>query len=207
MELGSIRVTTPAGSVELAPDRSHVIGRGREADLALADGKVSRRHAELVPGPDGWVVRDLSSNGIWRDGVRAKEFAVDGEVRVRLGGSNGPEITLRAPRPVRRPPAVVDNSEAQTVLSGQGRGPEPGRGPVPVPAQAGRAAAPPAPAVPPGPAAGARAQPAGGAPAPQGAPEHGGGPTPALAGWVRVLPTLVWLAAVGFALGALVALS
>ncbi|MCK9902546.1 hypothetical protein CC117_26075 [Parafrankia colletiae] len=201
MELGSIRVTTPAGSVELAPDRSHVIGRGREADLAVADGKVSRRHAELVPGPDGWIVRDLSSNGIWRDGVQAKEFAVDGEVRVRLGGSNGPEITLRAPRPVRRP-AVVDNSEAQTVLSGQGRGPEPGRGPVPVPAQAGRAAGPSA-----GLAAGARVQPEGGPPAPQGAPEHGGGPTPALAGWARVLPTLVWLAAVGFALGALVALS
>ncbi|WP_026311154.1 FHA domain-containing protein [Parafrankia elaeagni] len=190
MELGSIRVTTPAGSVELSPDRSHVIGRGREADLAVADGKVSRRHVELVPGPAGWIARDLSSNGIWRDGVRAKEFAVDGEAHVRLGGSNGPEITLRASRPVRRPPAVVDNSEVQTVLSGQGRGPEPGRGPVPAPA-----------------AGGARAQPAGAASEPQGAPEREAGPVPALSGWLRMLPTLVWLTAVGFTLGALVALS
>ncbi|CUU60485.1 FHA domain-containing protein [Parafrankia irregularis] len=182
MDLTSIRVTTPAGTVELSPDRSHVIGRGREADVPLTDTKVSRRHVELVPEPDGWIARDLSSNGIWRDGARSRQVVVHGEVVLHLGGSNGPRIVLWAPQPQPRPepephgarqaPPMKDNSEAQTVLAGPGA-----------------RMAPPPPAV------------------PAGAPAGTGTPAPARAGLMRMLPTLIWLAAVGFTLGALVALS
>ena len=42
-------------------DRATVIGRGATADLSLADPGVSRRHARISRGPDGWVVEDLGS--------------------------------------------------------------------------------------------------------------------------------------------------
>ncbi|ONH61635.1 hypothetical protein CcI49_05365 [Frankia sp. CcI49] len=206
MNLTSIRVTTPAGTVELSPDRSHVIGRGREADVPLTDTKVSRRHVELVPEPGGWIARDLSSNGIWRDGTRSRQVVVHGEVVLHLGGSNGPRIVLWAaqpqpdpePRGARPAPPTKDNSEAQTVLAGPGARMAPPPPAVPAGAWGGASAGAP----------GGVAGPAGAPPSqPAGAPAGTGTPAPALAGLMRMLPTLIWLAAVGFTLGALVALS
>jgi hypothetical protein len=42
------------------------IGRSRECDIVLADSNVSRKHAEIKPGPGGrWTVADLgSTNGV-----------------------------------------------------------------------------------------------------------------------------------------------
>ena len=42
-----------------------IIGRSRECDVVLADGNVSRRHAELRPAAGGWSITDLgSTNGV-----------------------------------------------------------------------------------------------------------------------------------------------
>jgi len=49
---------------------------GREgADIALEDGKVSRKHAEIgLYGPDAWILRDLAStNGTSLNGRRIGE--------------------------------------------------------------------------------------------------------------------------------------
>src|SRR5919106_5959578 len=52
------------------PDQAALVGRESRA-LPLSDNTVSRRHAELVPGDDGWVLRDLgSSNGTYINGRR-----------------------------------------------------------------------------------------------------------------------------------------
>src|SRR4051794_15511127 len=52
------------------PDAPALVGRESRA-LPLSDNTVSRRHAELVPGEDGWVLRDLgSSNGTYINGLR-----------------------------------------------------------------------------------------------------------------------------------------
>jgi hypothetical protein len=48
-----------------------VLGRSREADIVLQDPNVSRRHAELRRGDEGWQVVDLgSTNGIKVNGRR-----------------------------------------------------------------------------------------------------------------------------------------
>ena len=50
--------------VAIGPDGA-VIGRSRECDVVLADGNVSRRHAELRPAAAGWAITDLgSTNGV-----------------------------------------------------------------------------------------------------------------------------------------------
>src|SRR6266480_1964836 len=52
------------------PDAPALVGR-ESRQFPLSDNTVSRRHAELVPGDDGWVLRDLgSSNGTYINGLR-----------------------------------------------------------------------------------------------------------------------------------------
>jgi HD-GYP domain-containing protein (c-di-GMP phosphodiesterase class II) len=47
------------------------IGRLEKLEVVLKDASVSRRHAEVVWGDQGWVVRDLgSANGTYRNGER-----------------------------------------------------------------------------------------------------------------------------------------
>jgi hypothetical protein len=41
------------------------IGRSRDCDIVVDDVGISRRHAEVRPGPDGWTIEDLgSTNGV-----------------------------------------------------------------------------------------------------------------------------------------------
>ena len=63
------------------------IGRGRAADLVLADDSVSRSHAAVWPEGSTVVVEDLdSSNGTWVNGERmdGRQRLHDGDV-VRIG--------------------------------------------------------------------------------------------------------------------------
>jgi len=58
------------GRTYLAADEPQVIGRSSD-QIPLSDHGVSRRHAELRPTRDGWVIRDLdSSNGTYVNGQR-----------------------------------------------------------------------------------------------------------------------------------------
>ena len=48
-----------------------LVGRGPQADLKPESKMVSRRHAELVNGDEGWVLKDLQSdNGTFVNGIR-----------------------------------------------------------------------------------------------------------------------------------------
>jgi len=57
------------------------IGRTRDCDLCLADLSVSRRHALLVRGEDGWVLSDLGSH----NGTRVNGWLIREPVPVRAG--------------------------------------------------------------------------------------------------------------------------
>ncbi|HUL76540.1 MAG TPA: SpoIIE family protein phosphatase [Vicinamibacteria bacterium] len=77
----------PSEVFALGPDRV-VLGRSRDCDLILPDVLLSRRHAEIVPGPHGWLLRDLGSlNGTRLNGVRVEreEALRDGD---RIGMSD-----------------------------------------------------------------------------------------------------------------------
>jgi len=184
----ALRVTTPADELTLPGDRSVVVGRARDADIVVSHPKVSRRHVSLEPTPDGWVARDLSSNGMWHDGRQVGSVPVgSGVTRLHLGGVDGPELSLSALVPAAAAPAEPDLDEQETRLA-------PGTGPSPAP-RSGRA---PAPAAAP---AGVPAQRS--TPAPSPAPAARRRPPR----WLSTVPTLIWLFAAAFAIGALVALS
>jgi ABC-type multidrug transport system ATPase subunit/pSer/pThr/pTyr-binding forkhead associated (FHA) protein len=71
---------------DLVVNETAVVGRDPAAEIPCLDGRVSRRHLELRPGPDGWMATDLgSSNGSFRDGERIQTLAVGQRLQLRLG--------------------------------------------------------------------------------------------------------------------------
>jgi hypothetical protein len=58
----------------LVPPQGAVLGRSRESDIVIDDSNVSRRHAEISPGGNGWRIQDLGST----NGVRVNGRQVDG---------------------------------------------------------------------------------------------------------------------------------
>ena len=60
---------------------SFTIGRTQDCDLRIADMSVSRRHAQLERGEDGWLLSDLGSH----NGTRVNGWLVREPVPVRPG--------------------------------------------------------------------------------------------------------------------------
>jgi FHA domain len=63
-----------------------VIGRDASCDVVVPHAEVSRRHAEIVPADAGYVLTDLSTNGVFVNGERVKYSVLLGRGDViRLG--------------------------------------------------------------------------------------------------------------------------
>ncbi|HEY9871654.1 MAG TPA: FHA domain-containing protein, partial [Candidatus Obscuribacterales bacterium] len=93
------------GRVEKMTKAEMVIGRhGLQADIAVSDPGVSRRHAAVKMTPEGAFIRDLgSTNGTYVNGVK-----VEGEVKLKPGdritlGKDGPEIRWKHEPPPPKP--------------------------------------------------------------------------------------------------------
>ena len=77
----------PGGAVPFG-DTALVIGRSKDCDIPLADGNVSRRHAEIGRSADGFMLRDLdSTNGTTVNGRRVKSATVGEGDEIMLGTS------------------------------------------------------------------------------------------------------------------------
>jgi hypothetical protein len=73
LSVGGRRLPVPSGG--------GVVGRSRDCDVVLDDTGVSRRHAELRLGADGWTVTDLHST----NGVRVNGREIHGPHPLRAG--------------------------------------------------------------------------------------------------------------------------
>jgi len=76
-----------------------LIGRSPGCSLTLSDESVSRRHARIAPGPDGWTILDLGSkNGIKVNTYRTEQQRLRDGDRVDVGGVRL-YVRIAAPRP------------------------------------------------------------------------------------------------------------
>ncbi len=78
-----------AGRRLLVPPGGGTVGRSRDCDVVLDDAGISRQHAAIRPGPDGWTVEDLgSTNGVRVNGapLRGAQPLQPGD-RVELGST------------------------------------------------------------------------------------------------------------------------
>jgi pSer/pThr/pTyr-binding forkhead associated (FHA) protein len=69
---GGRLVSLVDGKEYTVPSGGLVFGRDASCDVVVAENEVSRRHAELVPGDQGYVVRDISANGVFVNGERVQ---------------------------------------------------------------------------------------------------------------------------------------
>ena len=73
--------------LEVALDRDRiVIGRGRKADLALAEATISRAHAAVGFDESGFFVEDLgSTNGTLVNGSKISKQPLKSEDEIQMG--------------------------------------------------------------------------------------------------------------------------
>jgi two-component system, cell cycle response regulator len=65
-----------------------VIGRSPDVELRIDDLAVSRKHAQIERGPDGFLVRDLrSTNGVFVNGLRVETRTLRDGDRIQIGTS------------------------------------------------------------------------------------------------------------------------
>lgn len=83
---GSPALHLPNGTRLDLGDRSWTVGRSTDCDIVLATSDVSRRHAEIRPTPEGWVVSDLgSTNGVVVNGHDVLEYQLGDGDRIEIG--------------------------------------------------------------------------------------------------------------------------
>jgi pSer/pThr/pTyr-binding forkhead associated (FHA) protein len=69
---GGRLVSLVDGKEYTVPSIGLVLGRDASCDVVVGQNEVSRRHAEIAPGEQGYIVRDLSANGVFVNGERVQ---------------------------------------------------------------------------------------------------------------------------------------
>ena len=88
----------PLPPIQLRPQATCVIGRSRSCNLRLPSADASRRHAEILAGRDGFVLRDLrSTNGTFVNGERVQERTLKPGDRIQIGGDTITFCQVEAP--------------------------------------------------------------------------------------------------------------
>ena len=170
---GGRLVSLVDGKEYAVPDGGVTIGRDASADIVVAQTSVSRRHAQVIASGNGYVVNDLSTNGIFVNGekvnasqplsradvirVGTEEFRFYADVAPiapKAAAAGAPAAA--APPPAVQPPALPvplrapsspptpPQRPATPPPAGAAPPPSPASRPVTAPA-AKRAATPPAP--------------------------------------------------------------
>jgi len=85
------------------------LGRDAKADVVVPGGQISRRHAEIVATPRGYVLVDYSTNGSWVNGERVQNQRLLARADIiRLGDEEFrfyADVAPAAPRPAAPQPA------------------------------------------------------------------------------------------------------
>ena len=143
--------TIPAGGAS--------IGREASCEIVVAQSEVSRKHAMISPAEEGYIIKDLSANGVLVNGVRINQQQLLARADViRVGTEEFRFYADVKPAAKPSPAAAAAPAAAAPAASPAAPAPSPAR-PAPVeappkapPAPTPAAAAPPVPAAAPKPA-------------------------------------------------------
>ena len=97
-----------------------VIGRDAGCDVVVPQGDVSRRHAEIVPAQAGYVLTDLSTNGVLVNGERVKYSVLLGRGDVIRIGSEELRFYADAAGADGGGPSTHPHRTLQPVTAGRG---------------------------------------------------------------------------------------
>lgn len=111
---GGRLVSLTDGREYAIPDDGVTIGREVGNDVVISSSEVSRKHAEIVPMPGGYHLNDLSTNGLFVNGVRVEQTQVLGRGDVlkigpeefRFYADQAKAVPAPPPAAVSAPPAA-----------------------------------------------------------------------------------------------------
>jgi len=86
------------------------IGRSTDNDVVVSDPTVSRQHARLAFGPDGWMFEGLGRAGTFQHGSAVTRLLLREPVELALASPQGPVIRFEPPGPA-SPAAATDPGE------------------------------------------------------------------------------------------------
>jgi hypothetical protein len=80
---------------ELGGGEVYQLGRSRECDVVIGSPFVSRTHACLLQGEQGWELTAVSRSGVFVEGERVEHVLLDDGLAFRLA-ERGPVLRVRA---------------------------------------------------------------------------------------------------------------
>lgn len=105
-DMSDIRVVYESRTYEFSSGSDVTIGRAAENDVVVADPTVSREHARLRYGTDGWVLVEAGRGRTFLDGREVDRLTLTGAVDLHLGSPAGPIVRIE-PAGAPASPAVV----------------------------------------------------------------------------------------------------
>jgi pSer/pThr/pTyr-binding forkhead associated (FHA) protein len=136
---GGRLVSLVDGKEYLVADSGLVLGRDASCDVVVGQHEVSRRHAEIAPGDQGYVVRDTSANGVFVNGERVQgshrlmraDVLRIGSEEFRFYADVLPEPRTTPAAPTMPEPAPVPAAAASPAPAAAPSAPAPARSTVP----------------------------------------------------------------------------
>ena len=109
-----------ANGTEVRFSRSFHVGRDDDCEVVIDDAHVSRKHVAVSFHDGRWSFQDLqSSNGVFVNGRRVAEAPIEGAVSLRLGGTDGPLVTLHVDRAAAAPTRRSSTQHAEPAGAGE----------------------------------------------------------------------------------------
>jgi pSer/pThr/pTyr-binding forkhead associated (FHA) protein len=146
---GGRLVSLVDGREYAVPAEGLLIGRDASCDVVVATAEVSRRHAKIAPSPEGYVLTDTSTNGVFVNGERvsATQTLGRGDI-VRVGNE---DFRFYADLIVSATPPDVTPTPAEPAAAAEAARVAAATRPATPPDQPATPAAPAAPSQPPSP--------------------------------------------------------
>jgi RsiW-degrading membrane proteinase PrsW (M82 family) len=107
-------------------DQTVRIGRSTDNDVVVSDPTVSRQHAQLAWGPDGWVFEGLGRAGTFLRGGAVTRLLVAEPVELTLASPHGPVVRLEPSQPASEPAPPAPATSVGEVSGGFQDGSPPG---------------------------------------------------------------------------------
>lgn len=107
--MNEVEVSYAGQRYSFEPGKTVRIGRGTDNDVVVSDPTVSRQHAHLGYGPDGWVFEGEGRAGTFLRGATVTRLVLRDAVELALASPQGPVVRIEpVPPPTHAATSVLD---------------------------------------------------------------------------------------------------
>jgi RsiW-degrading membrane proteinase PrsW (M82 family) len=111
--VNEVEVTYAGQRYSFEPGKTVRIGRSTDNDVVVSDPTVSRQHARLGYGPDGWVFEGEGRAGTFLRGATVTRLVLRDAVELTLASPQGPVVRIEpVPPPTHTATSVLDMGAA-----------------------------------------------------------------------------------------------